>query len=152
MGLDRPSLVCDRVRAQISVGLDGELSQLERAMLASHFERCPECKAYEASMTVLTQALREAPFELLSRPVVIRPRRRFVTTSVQVGAAAAVAVTALLGAGGLLRGKSLEIQPAFGPPVNTQVKLPSQQQLEREQAELELAHGGWPVLSQGQVL
>ena len=68
-----PSLVCDRVRAQISVGLDGELSQLERAMLASHLARCAGCARYEQDVTAFTQALRAAPLEPLSRPIVVQP-------------------------------------------------------------------------------
>ena len=147
----RPSLVCDRVRAQVSIGLDGELSQLERAMLSSHLERCADCQAYETDVTGFTRALRAAPLETLARPVAVQPRRRFVATRLQVGAAAAVAVAVLLGAGELLKDKPLEIQPAFGP-TRTQVKYPTQSQLDREQAILARAQVGRPVQIQGQAL
>ena len=152
MRTGRPSLVCDRVRAQISFGLDGELSQLEHAMLSSHLERCADCRAYETDVTTFTRAMREAPLEAPARPVVVRPRRRFVATRIQVGAAAAAAVAALFGAGELLKGKPLEIQPTFGPTARTQIKFPTRQQQEREQAILARAQVGRPVQLQDHVL
>jgi anti-sigma factor RsiW len=148
----RHSLVCDRVRAQISVAVDGELSQLEQAMLSSHLARCVDCSTYEVDVTAFTHALRETPLEPLSRPVVVSPRRRIVMTRVQVGAAAAVAVAALFGAGELLRGKQLEIRPVFVPAGKTQVNWPTRQEMEREQALLERARPGNPVQLQGRVL
>jgi predicted anti-sigma-YlaC factor YlaD len=148
----RHSLVCDRVRAQISVALDGELSQLEQAMLSSHLARCAECSAYEADVTAFTRTLRETPPEPLSRPVVVSPRRRFVMSRLQVGAAAALAVAALFTAGELLRGKQLEFQPVYLPSGKTQVKYPTQQQFEREQAILDRARPGNPVQLRDHVL
>lgn len=148
----RPSLVCERVRGQISIGLDGESSQLERAMLASHLARCADCRVYEAEVSGLTRALREAPLEPLWRPVVVHARRRPVITRVQVGAAAAVALVALVGAGELMRNKPLAIQPTFIPESRTQVKYPSARQLDREQAMLERAQVGRPVQIQGAAL
>jgi hypothetical protein len=147
-----PSLVCDRVRAQISVGLDGELSQLERAMLASHLARCADCHAYEQDVTGFTQALRDSSLEPLSRPIAVPSRRRLITTRVQVGAAAAIAVAALIGAGELVKNEPVNVQPNFVPSGGTQVKLPSPQQLRREQAILERAHVGRPVQLRGRVI
>jgi len=147
-----PSLVCDRVRAQISVGLDGELSQLERAMLASHLARCADCHAYEQDVTGLTRALRAAPLEPLSRPILVPSRRRLITTRIQVGAAAAVAVAALIGAGEFLKNEPVNVQPNFAPSGETQIQLPSPQQLRREQAILERAHIGRPVQLRGRAI
>jgi putative zinc finger protein len=146
------SLVCDRVREQISVGLDGELSQLERAMLSSHLERCAECRGYEQSVTAFTQALRAEPLAPLSRPVVVQPQRRFVTTRLQIGAAAAVAVAALFGGGELLKSKPIEIRPTFVPTGRSQPKMPTQNDLQREQAMLERAQVGRPVQIRGRVI
>jgi len=146
------SLVCDRVREQISVGLDGELSQLERAMLSSHLERCADCREYEQDVTAFTQALRAEPLASLSRRVVVQRQRRLVTTRLQVGAAAAVAVAALIGAGELMKSKAIEIQPAFVPTGRSQPKMPSQNELEREQAMLERAQVGRPVQIRGRVI
>ena len=41
-----PQTVCSRVREQVSLELDGELSQLEQRMLGAHLERCGGCAAY----------------------------------------------------------------------------------------------------------
>jgi predicted anti-sigma-YlaC factor YlaD len=148
-----PPLVCDRVRAQISLALDGELSQLEHAMLSSHLTRCADCRVYEADVTGFTQRVRETPLEPLSRPVVVsRSRRRISISRLQVGAAAALAVAALLGTGELLKGKQLEIQQIYVPSGKTQIKYPTRQQVEREQAILERARPGNPVQLEGHVL
>ena len=96
MGLLTRSIVCDRVRAQISLALDGELSELESRMLESHIARCEECAAYEADVVSLTTSLREAPLEPLERPIVLRrPSRRVSVARMQVGVAAALAVAVL---------------------------------------------------------
>lgn len=139
-------LVCDRVRGQISLALDGELSQLERAMLSSHLERCASCRAYQADSAALTTLLRDAPLEAMSRPVMVHRRRRsIVGARVQVAAAAAIAVAALAGAGQLLRSESIELNPVFVPSSAKQIKLPSPKQLENEQAILERVQVGRPV-------
>jgi anti-sigma factor RsiW len=147
-------LVCDRVRGQISLALDGELSQLERAMLSSHVERCASCRAYQAGSAALTSLLRGAPLEAMARPVLVHRRRRSIAgTRVQVAAVAAIAVAALVGAGQLMQSEPIELNPAvFIPSGAKQVKLPSPEQLEREQAILERAQVGRPVQLQGQVL
>ena len=46
-------------------------------------------------MTAFTHASRETPLEPLTRPIIVSPGRRLVTTRLQVGAAAAIAVAAL---------------------------------------------------------
>lgn len=93
----RPSLVCERVRAQVSLELDGELSELERRMLVAHVERCEECRAYQADLVDFTWELREAPLELLTHRIEVRqPRRRASSLALaHVGFAAAVAVAVL---------------------------------------------------------
>ena len=147
-------LVCERVRGQISVGLDGELSQLERVMIASHLERCAACGAYEAEVRSFTRALRAAPLEPMARSVVIHRRRRHVGARVQVAAAAAVALAALVGAGGVLQGQQLDIEsPTFIPEGATKIDYMTPQQWVREQAILERAPlPGHPVQLKGQVL
>ena len=145
-------LVCERVRGQVSVGLDGELSQLERVMIASHLERCTACRSFELEVSAFTRALREAPLEPMARSVVIHRRRRPVRTRIQFAAAAAVAVAALVGAGEALRGQQLDIQPSYVPAGSTQITYMTRQQVEREQAILARARPGHPVQLQGQVL
>jgi anti-sigma factor RsiW len=153
MGVTRSSLVCDRVRAQISLGLDGELSQLESAMVGSHLERCAECQAYEAEVTAFTQALRSSPLEPIDRTIVVRrPRRPALRARAQVAAAAALALASLAGAGHFLHGGSSELEPVFLPARAHITKMPSKRQLEREQLILERARPGHPTPIDGRAL
>jgi predicted anti-sigma-YlaC factor YlaD len=145
-------LVCERVRGQISVGLDGELSQLERAMVASHVERCATCRQYEVEVSGFTQALRGAALEPMARPITIQRRRRHVGARMQVAAAAAVAVAALVGASQALRGQPLDIEATFVPEGKAQIKYQTREQVEREQAILARARPGHPVQLQGKAL
>jgi predicted anti-sigma-YlaC factor YlaD len=54
---------CERARAWVSLELDGELSQLEQALLAAHLRRCATCAASAAEMRALTAELRTAPLQ-----------------------------------------------------------------------------------------
>jgi anti-sigma factor RsiW len=95
-------IICDRVRAQISLELDVDLSQVERAMLRKHLARCPECRSFEAAVRAFTAELREAAPELPSRPVVVsRPARRRAGMATGVFAQAGAAAVLLLGVVGL---------------------------------------------------
>jgi predicted anti-sigma-YlaC factor YlaD len=92
---------CDRAREYASLRLDGELSDFERALLDSHLERCPSCRAFADDLAGVTQQLRTAP--LVSPPdlSITLPSRRFAALrGVQVGAAAA-AVFSVVGIGAL---------------------------------------------------
>ena len=109
-----PNPICDRVRGQISLELDGELSQLERAMVASHVRRCPSCAAFRASATSFTYALRTAPQEALGRPVEVPSLRRRALAEVRFGAvrvAAAAAGIAVVLSVGLSTSGFLGTQP-----------------------------------------
>jgi anti-sigma factor RsiW len=98
-----PNPICDRVRGQISLELDGELSQLERAMVAKHVQRCPSCAAFHASATAFTDALRSAPLEALARPIALPSLRKRAygelrSGAIRIGAAAAgIAIALSLG-------------------------------------------------------
>jgi anti-sigma factor RsiW len=91
---------CDRAREALSVGLDGELSELDRARLDAHLERCPDCAAFEAGSSAVAQLLRQAPQEQMSVPIMLpRAGRLSVARMLQAGAAAAaVALVAGLSA------------------------------------------------------
>ena len=91
----RAPFVCDRVRSQLSLQLDGELSQLERAMVVRHLRRCAGCQAFQINVAAFTQALREAPAETMEVPVVVAGRPRRIVARLQVGVAAALAIAAL---------------------------------------------------------
>ena len=89
------SVVCQRVRAQVSLQLDGELSQLERRMLDAHLGRCAVCRGYAADLAAFTNELRSAPLETLEHPVIIRRPRRLALARMQAGVAAVIAVAAI---------------------------------------------------------
>jgi anti-sigma factor RsiW len=113
MSVVHRSVVCDRVRAQISLGLDGELSQLETRMIAAHLSRCADCASFEEDVRTFTSELRAAPMEPLEHPVVVLRPRRSPLPRVQIGVAAALAV-ALLGA--LTQLVSPESDQAYATP------------------------------------
>jgi predicted anti-sigma-YlaC factor YlaD len=138
MTVVRPSGVCSRIREQVSLQLDGELSQLERRMLASHLGRCADCRAFADDVMSFTDKLRHAPMERLERPVVVTSRRRISTARFQVGIAAAFAFAAL----------GLGTQLALGPSSDfadfeSVSRFPTLTELEREVAMIEaLGHHG----------
>ena len=93
--------MCERARTYASLQLDGELSQLEEAMLTAHLFACEACRTYQAEISGLTRELRAAPAERLERPIVLPHRRRVSFGTIQAAAAAAVALVAV-GVGGVL--------------------------------------------------
>jgi len=92
---------CERAAQWISLELDGELSELERARLARHLDRCASCRAWSAEVGGFTSLLRTAPLVELSSPVAVlvsrvrAKRRAAVATLATVAAAAAVVVVVL---------------------------------------------------------
>ena len=150
MSVAYPLTVCTRVREQVSLELDGELSQLEQRMLATHLERCPRCAAYAADVREFTDRMRNAPRVVMQRPVVVRRRRPLTTVRLQVGVAAAFALAAL-GLGTQLAASSesqstfarYEGQPSLNPPRSV---------YEQEQAILRVVKPGRTLPPQGSVL
>jgi anti-sigma factor RsiW len=144
------SVVCDRVRAQVSLELDGELSQLEQRMLTAHLERCADCARYADDVRDLTERIRAAPPALMQRPVVVRHRRAIMTTRIQIGVAAAFALA------GLGLGTELASSPSQGGSFarfQGQPNLsPSRSVVEREQAILRVVRVGRPLPSPGSVI
>jgi predicted anti-sigma-YlaC factor YlaD len=82
---------CERTRASVSAALDGELSELESLRMRTHLDGCDACREFEESAQVSTTALRMAPLEPLSHPLVL-PSRRRRALGVRVPSAAAAAV------------------------------------------------------------
>ena len=101
--------LCERARFWASLRLDGELSELEGALLDAHLARCAECRALADGFGASTTALRSAPLERLA-PVALdlprSPRRLLATIAV-----AAVLVLGVV-AGGLARGQVSHNSPA----------------------------------------
>jgi predicted anti-sigma-YlaC factor YlaD len=54
---------CERARSWVSLGLDGELSQVEQALLRAHVGRCARCAEFALDLGRLTEELRRAPLE-----------------------------------------------------------------------------------------
>jgi anti-sigma factor RsiW len=146
-----PQTVCSRVREQVSLELDGELSQLEQRMLGTHLERCARCAAYAADVRDVTERIRNAPYAVMERPIVVRRRRAVTTMRLQVGVAAAFALAALgLGtqlavsaesqSGSLSR---FEGRPDLNPPRSV---------LEQEQAILRVVKPGRTLPPRGSVI
>jgi anti-sigma factor RsiW len=135
-----PSSVCERVRAQISLELDGQLSQLERVMLARHVERCADCRAYRADVTAATYALRHAPLEPVERSVSVRRPSRLTAARLQVAVAAMVALVTLG-----IASEAVVSEPERSErvrPVGAVSRFPSPRELEREQQILESLRAG----------
>ena len=114
---------CERARTWASLELDGELSELERALLGSHLVRCEACAAAVAEMRSVTAALRAAPLEAPERPAfVARARGEHRHPGVPVRIALAATLAALAAGLGALTG-SLAKGPSRAAPVVTDVAL-----------------------------
>jgi predicted anti-sigma-YlaC factor YlaD len=90
--------MCERAREWASLQLDGELSELESAMLRAHTRRCSACAAYVLEVGAITATVRRAELQPVPHPIVLPLRRSFgwVNRALQAGVATAavVAVTA----------------------------------------------------------
>ena len=99
-GLRLRDRACERAHAWASLELDGELSQLERALLTAHLRRCRACAASVAEMRAITAAMREAPRVRPEQPVFAAGKAgagawRAATSRLAVAAALAAAAAAL---------------------------------------------------------
>ena len=81
---------CDRAREWASLRMDGELSELETALLEAHLNRCEPCRVFSAGVESVALQLRSTALERLEEPVALPVRRSTPAHRVvQVGAAAA---------------------------------------------------------------
>lgn len=92
--------LCSRARFWASLRVDGELSELEGALLDAHLGRCADCRAYAEGVTGTTAALRSAPLELATPIVVAAPAR---PGRIVAGLVAATLVVLAAIVGGLVR-------------------------------------------------
>lgn len=93
---------CDRARAWASLRVDGELSQLESALLAAHLRGCATCSAFAAEVEASTRALRATPLAQLPQPVLVPAISRRAARRGAGGLVAAAAVVAASLTGALL--------------------------------------------------
>jgi predicted anti-sigma-YlaC factor YlaD len=114
---------CDRARDWASLELDGELSELERALLGAHLRRCEECAGFVARLDALTTVLRAHPLEVLERPLLTlgRPVARGRRVAIQVALAAALAGVAV--GLGVLAGPLIGRSDEPSPPLSEDVVL-----------------------------
>lgn len=88
---------CRLAREHISLQLDGELSDFERAALDAHLGACDDCRAYAASAAQVSAHIRTEPLEQPRFPVVLPHRSRVRIPLRTAQAAAAAAVVAVIG-------------------------------------------------------
>jgi predicted anti-sigma-YlaC factor YlaD len=104
---------CESAREQLSLQLDQELHELDRARLDAHLERCAACRSVGAELAAMTTTLREAPLEEVRFQLSI-PRRRFVSVRALQAGAAAAAVALVAGISAI---SGLTAREASGPSV-----------------------------------
>lgn len=97
------SIDCEQVRGHISVGLDGELSEVEQARVEAHVGFCADCRAFAGGTRKTAYLLRAAPLEDLDFPIALPSRRRAIARRIPVAAAAA-ALAAAVALGALVGG------------------------------------------------
>ena len=100
--MDESGHLCERARFWSSLRLDGELSELEGALLDAHLARCAGCSELVTGFDASTALLRSAPLERVA-PVAIDPSRAPRRLLATIGVAA-VLVGGVV-AGGLVRGQ-----------------------------------------------
>jgi putative zinc finger protein len=110
---------CERARQWSSLRLDGELSELEGALLEKHLETCGSCVSFDQRLTATALSLRTAPPE--------PPRVRFripTRTEVRFPVARRLAVAAIAAALALgsLVGSTLR-HPTRPAPASPQISL-----------------------------
>jgi Putative zinc-finger len=111
---------CARAREWASLSLDDQLSDVEEVLLEAHLALCDDCRAFAASITDLTAALRSAPVEqpelAFEAPRTTRGRTFALRA---VSAAAAVAVVGVSGLVGLhlSASPSRPVAPVVDPKV-----------------------------------
>jgi anti-sigma factor RsiW len=92
------SMECEHARRRASLGLDGELSQVEQALLRAHVGRCAACAGFARDVDALTQEIRTTPHVRPARAGLPVRRRSAGRRVLQLGAAAAaIAIAAALG-------------------------------------------------------
>jgi len=91
------SRACDQARGLVSLHVDDELSELERALLDAHLGACAACAAFAADVARATVKLRETPLVRLEAPIAVAGlRRRSYLRGLQTAAAGAVAAAAVV--------------------------------------------------------
>ena len=121
---------CERARQWASLRLDGELSELEDALLEQHLEGCSSCSAFAVRLAATTEAVRAVPLE---RPEVSYPRFERPVIRLPVGRRVAIVAVAAAAALGAFVGSSLQRpSPAPVPTGGPQLSFRTDQDLLRQ--------------------
>jgi predicted anti-sigma-YlaC factor YlaD len=138
---------CERAREWVSLDLDGELSELEHALLRAHLDRCAACAAFAHDVRALTGELRAAPAETPAVPVTLPRRRSGAVRVLQVGAAAAaIAIAVGLGTlAGSLTSSRTAPAPSAGSVAATQQPYLEQRLLAMDRIHAEHGETGTTV-------
>jgi hypothetical protein len=119
-GFPQPDGRCERAHQWSSLRLDGELSELEVALLEKHLDGCGECRAFDARLRSSAELLRTAPAEAPAFVFQVPARKRAGVPLVRVLAVAAVVAAAALGS---LVGSTLHRPASQGEKPDTQVSF-----------------------------
>jgi predicted anti-sigma-YlaC factor YlaD len=96
--MDGPSLMCERARRWSSLRLDGELSELESALLDSHLGRCSSCRAFARGAEGVAALLSAVRLERPAPLALSVPRTRRAKRAMQSFAIAALVLCTTLAA------------------------------------------------------
>jgi predicted anti-sigma-YlaC factor YlaD len=119
--LRRSDRACERAQAWASLDVDGELSQLERALLAAHLRRCAACADARAEVHALSELVRGAPLDVPARPLFVPSEPRARGLALRLAAAATLA--ALAAGLGVLAGSVGDGDGAPSAPEQTDIAL-----------------------------
>jgi hypothetical protein len=121
---------CERARQWASLRLDGELSELEDALLEQHLEGCASCSAFAGRLAATTEAVRAVPLE---RPEISYPRFERPVIRLPVGRRVTIVAVAAAAALGAFVGSSLQKpSPAPAPSGGPQLSFRTDQNLLRQ--------------------
>ncbi len=97
------AMECERTRQWVSVALDSELSQFERALVKNHVACCADCRSFQRSVTAVTVVVRNSPSQRMSRDLYLPVRRRLAWSSptavARLGSAAAAVIVSVISVG-----------------------------------------------------
>jgi predicted anti-sigma-YlaC factor YlaD len=91
-------LLCERACRWASLRVDGELSELESALLDDHLGRCRACCAFAQGVEDVAAALAAATLERPAPLALVIPRRRRARPLLQSAAAGTLALAAAVAA------------------------------------------------------
>ena len=111
--MDVRSHLCERARLWVSLRVDGELSELEGALLRAHLERCAECRTFAREVDAVAHGLRRVALERPAPRALPVPRRHSKARLLQLAAATAAIVAA--GAAAALTGSGSSTPSAIKP-------------------------------------